>query len=307
MNTEYVNAIMGGFLIAMSITTNFLMNGQLLGFSSIKQGLLFKDHNFQYKMTIIVSILFFNSVIFLIGNSPNSLTYNYYETPKQLTSYTNIIGTTIGGFCIGFGAAIGNGCTSGHGICGTARLSIRSIVFVILLMTFGFGTANLQHYVRNQQEVPYSNYFNGTIENLSTVYWLILAQAFIYLILNLVNLYIAKKNNVLNQIFVTTIIGFLFSAGIIVSGFNKPSKIFNFLVIKKGWDGSMLLIMGVSIGIFSIFFRVLEGNMKKPIFEEIFMVPTNRVIDWRLIIGGIIFGIGMGLSYLCPAPYLHQF
>lgn len=101
--------------------------------------------------------------------------------------------------------------------------------------------------------------------------------------------------------------GFTFSAGIIISGFNKPSKIFNLLVIKKGWDGSMLLIMGTSIIIFAFMFKTIRDNLEKPFYEDSFEVPNNKTIDWRLVGGGIIFGIGMGLSYICPAPFLHLF
>lgn len=88
-------------------------------------------------------------------------------------SYTNIIGFSLGGFCIGFGAAIGNGCTSGHGICGTARFSIRSFAFVILLMLFAFGTANLHYRLNESERFLHRRYFDGTIGNLNSLYWLI--------------------------------------------------------------------------------------------------------------------------------------
>jgi len=39
--------------------------------------------------------------------------------------------------------------------------------------------------------------------------------------------------------------------------------------------------------------------------EERFEVPTNKTIEFKLISGGIMFGIGMGLGFLCPAPYFH--
>lgn len=81
MNQEYVYAVMGGFFVALSISTNFIFNGKLLGFSGISQGLIQKDPNFHYKVTILVSILLFNSVIFLIGNEPGFQKYNFYETP----------------------------------------------------------------------------------------------------------------------------------------------------------------------------------------------------------------------------------
>ncbi len=52
----------------------------------------------------------------------------------------------IGGFLVGFGTRLGNGCTSGHGVCGLGRLSFRSLIAVITFLT----TAMITVYIKNQ-------------------------------------------------------------------------------------------------------------------------------------------------------------
>ena len=54
---------------------------------------------------------------------------------------------TIAGLLVGFGAAYGGGCTSGHGVCGMARLSIRSLIATAIFMTTGFITVFVMRHV----------------------------------------------------------------------------------------------------------------------------------------------------------------
>ncbi len=55
----------------------------------------------------------------------------------------------MGGFLVGFGTRLGSGCTSGHGICGIANLSLRSIFATLIFMSSGFLTVFLTKYVLN--------------------------------------------------------------------------------------------------------------------------------------------------------------
>lgn len=44
--------------------------------------------------------------------------------------------------------------------------------------------------------------------------------------------------------------------------------------------------------------------MEKPVVADHFEIPTNKTIDFKLILGALSFGLGFGISYLCPGPYL---
>jgi uncharacterized membrane protein YedE/YeeE len=67
--------------------------------------------------------------------------------PKQLITYgTSYLGYALAGFLVGFGTKLSNGCTSGHGLCGLARLSIRSFVAVGIFLLTAIGIATLSRY-----------------------------------------------------------------------------------------------------------------------------------------------------------------
>ena len=76
-------------------------------------------------------------------------TYNGFTPygPKdQITDFTSYIGYALGGLLVGFGTKMSNGCTSGHGLCGIPRFSIRSIVAVMTFLTTAIAIATLGSY-----------------------------------------------------------------------------------------------------------------------------------------------------------------
>jgi hypothetical protein len=70
------------------------------------------------------------------------IAFGFFSAPAPRT-VTGIAIALIAGVLVGFGTRMGNGCTSGHGVCGLARLSPRSLVAVIVFMAFGMMTATL--------------------------------------------------------------------------------------------------------------------------------------------------------------------
>ena len=79
---------------------------------------------------------------FLKNNSTSGLKTILYQSPIQMIENFSFIAFLIGGFLVGFGTKLGNGCTSGHGLCGMPRLSIRSWVAVIIFFSVALFTAN---------------------------------------------------------------------------------------------------------------------------------------------------------------------
>ena len=69
-----------------------------------------------------------------------------FGTREGIVSGTSYIGFALAGFLVGFGAKLSNGCTSGHGLCGLARLNLRSFVAVFIFMATAIGVASLNHY-----------------------------------------------------------------------------------------------------------------------------------------------------------------
>ena len=100
---------------------------------------------------------------------------------------------------------------------------------------------------------------------------------------------------------VALLIGAVFGGGLYLAGMTNPSKIVNFLDIAGTWDPSLIFVMGGGIPVAAIGFFILKKREKPLIFDEI-QVPTHGVIDRPLVIGSVLFGVGWGVSGLCPGP-----
>lgn len=97
--------------------------------------------------------------------------------------------------------------------------------------------------------------------------------------------------------------GGLFGAGLVVSQMTNPYKVVSFLDIFGNWDPSLAFVMGGALIVTYIGYRLVFGK-DRPLFEEQFHIPTSKNIDGRLVGGAALFGVGWGLSGLCPGPAL---
>ena len=128
INFTPVSAFVGGSLIGFAAFLFFVFNGRIAGVSSIASDSIIKNEN-RFDNILFLSGLIIGPVIYsLSGNDIESVLTN---------SFPLLIA---GGLLVGFGTKIGNGCTSGHGVCGISRFSIRSIVATIAFITTGVIT-----------------------------------------------------------------------------------------------------------------------------------------------------------------------
>lgn len=95
--------------------------------------------------------------------------------------------------------------------------------------------------------------------------------------------------------------GLLFGAGLAASGMTDTAKVIGFLDVFGQWDPDLIFVMGSAVLTTVICFRfVLKRS--GPIFGNAFSLPSNTVVNLRLLIGAVIFGIGWGLYGYCPGP-----
>ena len=123
INFTPFSSLSGGILIGIAVCIFFISTGRLAGVSGIVNNALTKSHN-----------LFVNG-LFLLGLILGPLLFMFFSQNSisfQVTSSIPLI--IIGGLLVGIGTKISSGCTSGHGVCGISRFSIRSIVATILFM-----------------------------------------------------------------------------------------------------------------------------------------------------------------------------
>jgi uncharacterized membrane protein YedE/YeeE len=124
-NFTPLSAAIGGALIGLAAALLMLTTGRIAGISGIFGGLLigWNVPDREWRIAFIVGLI-------LAPLSGTLLGYALVE-PQMPTSWTMIV---VAGLLVGFGTRLGGGCTSGHGICGVARLSPRSLVATVIFM-----------------------------------------------------------------------------------------------------------------------------------------------------------------------------
>lgn len=87
----------------------------------------------------------------------------------------------------------------------------------------------------------------------------------------------------------------------------KRSKIIGFLAINERWDRNYIYIIYIATLIFVMVTPVIINFFafrakEKPYLNTKYEIPTNNIIDWKLVIGATIFGFGWGVGGFCPGP-----
>ena len=95
----------------------------------------------------------------------------------------------------------------------------------------------------------------------------------------------------------------LFGVGLVLSGMTSPAKVLGFLDVFGAWDPSLALVMVGAIGVHAVFYRFVRRRTA-PLFATRFSVPERKDLDAPLVVGAALFGIGWGLSGICPGPGL---
>lgn len=99
------------------------------------------------------------------------------------------------------------------------------------------------------------------------------------------------------------VVGLLFGIGLILSGMVDPGKVIGFLDLAGPWDPSLAFVMGGAIGVGVFAFAVAQKRTTS-FLGDVMRLPTASAIDRRLVVGGLLFGVGWGLAGFCPGPAL---
>lgn len=148
MQTETITAftpwasLLGGALIGLSAVMVMGLFGRIAGISGITNGFLGAvvpmsgaPRDRDWRLAFLLGLIAAPLVVMLAGGT------------VEQTVPSSLGGMAVAGLLVGLGTALGSGCTSGHGVCGLARLSRRSLVAVLTFMAAGFATVFVLRHV----------------------------------------------------------------------------------------------------------------------------------------------------------------
>jgi uncharacterized membrane protein YedE/YeeE len=126
---DWIRALQGGALIGVSASLMLALNGRVTGISGIVGGLLIpKPGDIAWRALFVAGLLL--GGVIALGVSPAAFTPGV-AAPGVVA---------LAGLLVGFGTRVGNGCTSGHGVCGISRLSPRSLAATVTFISAGAVT-----------------------------------------------------------------------------------------------------------------------------------------------------------------------
>ena len=136
VNFTPITATLGGMIIGLAVVIFFLFNGRLVGISGIAANALTEKDNK------------FDNLLFLLGLILGPFLYTLFTNQEiNITISNSLILLIIAGLLVGIGTRISGGCTSGHGISGIGRFSLRSIIATITFMIIGILTVLIKSFL----------------------------------------------------------------------------------------------------------------------------------------------------------------
>lgn len=125
-----ISAVIGGALIGISTVVLMCFNGKIAGISGIFHGIFkYRPNDYWWRWFFIIGLI--------VGAQVYHVIPGIAFTPRTNYPITLLI---IAGLLVGIGTKLGGGCTSGHGVCGVAQFSRRSIVATLIFIAFGIIT-----------------------------------------------------------------------------------------------------------------------------------------------------------------------
>ena len=136
INFTPISALQGGIIIGFAVLLFFLFNGRLIGISGIASNFITQQDKR------------FDNFLFLIGLVLGPLVYKILSNKEiEIVISNSFVLLIIAGLLVGFGTRISGGCTSGHGISGISRFSLRSIIATITFILVGVITVLIKNYL----------------------------------------------------------------------------------------------------------------------------------------------------------------
>ncbi|KAJ3732282.1 hypothetical protein DFJ43DRAFT_997302 [Lentinula guzmanii] len=290
-------SVLGGFGLSLPVYSLMILNGNVFGIS----GFVHRAVRGNKEALIATAGLIVGGTIIgaVEGRGPES-------------SSLSIPGLLLSGFLVGLGTKLSNGCTSGHMLAGLSRSSKRSITATAIFFCTAVATTRLLHPPRFLPTNP-PDYSLNTMDKTLLIAQTIplLASVLLYTHVRL-HFQTAHSNSPssgerelrpvarLAALMSTTV---EFALALRLSNLTDPKKVTAFLLLPShpGFDPSLAFLAIGAIPIGAILYRLFRGP-EQPVLGGSWAIPKSGSIDSKLVLGSVLFGIGWGISGLCPGP-----
>jgi len=142
-------ALIGGSFIAAATSFHLLSTGRVTGMSGIFNSLIKLDQGcgLHWKILFLLGLILLPVIAFYFEINSISFAgvdFTFFDSDVAVSKGSHWLTWVLGGIFVGFGTRMGNGCTSGHGVCGLPRFSLRSLVAVCTFIGTGMITATVR-------------------------------------------------------------------------------------------------------------------------------------------------------------------
>lgn len=321
-NTDIQSSIIGGVIIGTVASSYLVLTGRVTGLSSYIEASIidrYEGHDKVWRLFYMAGLLTGGAGLAMY------LPLSFYHgalVVKPVTVY-------LAGFLTGFGTRLGNGCTSGHGLMGLARFSPRSLSAVISFMTTGIITASLT------RSLTYRDYFytlNEKGHDNAGHSWLYYGPVIASFTASIVISSLQNRRSmfsglqsiingfsdvkIMKDMLIPTLSGLLFAVGLGIGGMANSAKVHEFLDFNgvNGWDYSLVGVLGAGVAMNAVNIAIMRHFNIKTVCDphckglsgkiKVGIVPENTQLDSKILVGSALFGIGWGLTGVCPGPAL---
>ena len=324
-----VSCLLSSYLSGASAATLLVTNGDILGYSGlisttglhIRENL--KEPTAHWKLVWLGTFML--TVNFWINHVEDANRDPRLETKD--VAVASHFAHLIGGFLVGLGTKVGNGCTSGHGICGISRWSKRSLVSVPIFTFCSMATTAV---LNGPAFEKYTAIFRtDTLPVYSKLLGTLVTASVAGLGLLRTTPPSTKQKSLVSteeqaaaqkKVYGAAASAILSALGLIVSGMIKKSKVTDFLDLcafcRSGgkMDPTLMTVLGSAIFTSWLGYQWVQGwntikNSRacvKPLAGGKFCIPTSNVVDGQLMACAAVFGIGWGMTSVCPGPALYH-
>jgi hypothetical protein len=280
--------------------------GEIAGISGLVGGALTgQKHHWPWKAA-------WTGMMFISGGAC-ALLFPHAMVPSS-SSYQDATALAygVGGFFVGAGTRLANGCTSGHGICGLARQSPRSFAAVVTFMLMAALTAttiraNDPHWLLTRPQ-EHAWPFEHTLPVYKPLAGAGLGFGVVLVVVSLVAAWRTSHAEI-RDTWYAVVTALFMGPGILLGGMGNRHTVMRFLVLAYEWSPQLAFVMGGGLLVAYPSFKWAakrDGKESGTMIGRQYSIPRNRVIDLRLLVGSLLFGFGWGLSGLCPGPGLLQ-